>query len=106
MKNAANSGRDFARVPREQASFQIYWSPADKWNTALIYNVVGPRFNAVNNVQELNSYHQVDCNVSYDICQYCTVFGRAENLVGYRYQTAMGYPALGRTFYGGFELKY
>ncbi|MDD2708224.1 MAG: TonB-dependent receptor [Verrucomicrobiae bacterium] len=106
IKDPLYAGRDFARTPTESASLQINWSPIEKWNALLSYSAVGPRFDTVTNQQELSSYHRVDLATGYEICRFCSIFGRIENLVGYRYQTAAGYPALGRTFYGGLELKY
>lgn len=43
---------------------------------------------------------------SYAFTPYSSVFIRCENLTDLRYQSSVGYPVAGRSFYGGFEVRY
>ncbi|NJK90637.1 MAG: TonB-dependent receptor [Blastochloris sp.] len=43
---------------------------------------------------------------SYEIHPHSTLFFRCENLTDADYQSSIGFPVPGRSFYGGFELRY
>jgi vitamin B12 transporter len=51
-------------------------------------------------------YVKLDLSLSCDVCKYFTVFGRAENLLDDRYEEAFGFPASGRTFWGGGTVRF
>ena len=51
-------------------------------------------------------YVKVDVGLSCDVCRYFAVFGRVENLLDDRYEEVFGFPALGRTFWGGGTVRY
>ena len=40
------------------------------------------------------------------VTSWLQLFGRIENLTNQHYQEVLGYPALGRTFYGGMKLQW
>lgn len=105
-KDARFPGRDLARIPRQTALLRVVWNPIEVVDLAAVYNFGGTSFNAVDNLQELNDYNRVDLYTAYHVRPWLQIFGRAENVIGYRYQQAAGFPALGRTFYAGVEAKY
>jgi vitamin B12 transporter len=105
-KDGRFSGADLARTPDYSASWTTIWNPCDSLDVSLIYNYVGPSFNNATNTQELSDYHRLDLYVEHRIWPWLKVFGRGENLLGYRYQQAFGFPAIGRAFYAGVELNF
>jgi vitamin B12 transporter len=51
-------------------------------------------------------YVKLDLGLSCDVCKHFTIFGRAENLLDDRYEEVFGFPALGRTFWGGGTVRF
>lgn len=49
---------------------------------------------------------KLDLGLSCEVCKYFTVFGRAENLLDDEYEEVFGFPALGRTFWGGGTVRF
>ena len=60
------------------------------------YQVVAP-YGIVRN----GGYARWDVGLAADVCKYCQVFVRVENLLDEKYEEVIGYPALGRTVIGG-----
>jgi vitamin B12 transporter len=105
-KDRRFSGADLPRTPDYSASWTTIWSPMDRLDLSTIYNYVGPSFNNATNTAELSEYHRIDIYAEYRYNQWLKLFGRCENLLGYRYQQAASFPALGRAFYIGAEFTY
>jgi len=53
-----------------------------------------------------DGYVKLDIGFSCDVCKYFTVFGRVENVTDENYHETAGYPALGRSFWGGATAKF
>jgi vitamin B12 transporter len=49
---------------------------------------------------------RADLRLEAEICPHFTVFGRVENLFDKSYEPVYGYPALGRTFWGGGAIRF
>lgn len=105
-KDRRFSGLDLARIPRQSASFTAAWTPIDLVETSVVWNYGGVAFDDSNNSREINPYHRLDLFASWKPTSWLQIFGRGENLIGYRYQQANHFPANGRAFYGGVEFKY
>lgn len=105
-KDGRFSGNDLQRIPRETASLSSTWSVRNDLDLSLVWNYSGVAFDDQPNAQKLSAFHRLDLFANYKLKPWLTLFGRAENLLGYRYQQAAGLPALGRAFYGGLELTY
>jgi vitamin B12 transporter len=52
------------------------------------------------------SYVKLDLSLACEICPHFSVFGRIENVADQRYAEVLGYPALGRAFWGGGTVKF
>ena len=105
-KDIRFSGNDLPRMPRESASFTIRWQPLKELETALLWTYNGTTFDNATNTRELRDFSRVDLFLSYQVTPWMKLFGRGENLLGYRYQQAASFPALGRTFYAGVEVQF
>ncbi len=105
-KDRRFSGNDLVRIPRHTASLSLVWEPDEQWEISPVWNYTGQAFDNATNTQKLAEYHRLDLFVSYQAMKWLKVFGRGENLIGYRYQQAAGFPSLGRTFIGGFEVQF
>ena len=49
---------------------------------------------------------EMDLGLAYDPCKYFRLFFRVENLLDDKYEEVFGFPALGRTFWGGGMVKF
>jgi vitamin B12 transporter len=105
-KDPRFSGMNLARTPAYSASWTTIWSPCEKSKISGIYNYAGPSFNNATNTQKLSEWHRVDLFAEYQYNKWVTLFGRGENLIGYRYQQAFAFPAVGRAFYAGIEVNF
>jgi vitamin B12 transporter len=105
-KDRRFSGADLPRTPDYSASWTTIWTPMDRLDLSTIYNYVGPSFNNATNTAELSDYHRIDIYAEYRYNEWLKLFGRGENMLGYRYQQALGFPAMGRAFYAGVELEF
>jgi len=99
-------GLNLARSPREGASLTTVWDPIDPLELTLVYTFTGTRFNNATNTQKLAEFNTLDLYATYQITSWLKCFGRGENLLGYRYQEAAAFPAIGRAFYAGLEATY
>jgi vitamin B12 transporter len=114
------SGQDFSQPPGGRLARRprntFYLSVAYLWWQRLLTTVevrsVNARqdisFNANNmafNVP-LEDYTVVRLSAEYRIRDWLKVTGRIDNLFDEKYAEVAGYPSLGRTFYGGFELRF
>ncbi len=105
-KDPRFTGNNLARIPRQTASVATTWQALDELGLVLIYSFTGQSFDDQGNTQTLSEFNRLDLDVNYQINRHLKTFAKGENLLGYRYQQAAGYPALGRTFYAGLEFDY
>ena len=56
--------------------------------------------------QKLDGYTIVNLGLSFDVSQRLRIFGRAENIFDDDYQEVTNYGSVGRSFYGGAELRF
>jgi vitamin B12 transporter len=54
----------------------------------------------------LEDYTTVRLSAEYRVNDCLKITGRIENLLHEKYSEVLGFPALGRTFYGGLALKF
>ena len=102
-----------ARLPRRprnevyvSASY-LWWKKlrttlSSKWVNAreeINENFVGPN-------RDIEDYCFVNFAAEYEINSRLTVFGRIDNLTDEQYSEVLGFPALGRTAYGGVKIRF
>jgi vitamin B12 transporter len=100
-----------ARLPRRPRQ-QYYFSISYRWFDRLFTSV---EVGGVNARQEIN-FGQPNINVEdytvvrlvaeYQVNPHCSLTGRIENLFDERYSEVLGFPALGRSFYGGLKVRF
>lgn len=105
-KDRRFSGNDLPRTPDYTASWTTVWSPLDNLDLSALYTYIGPSFNNASNTQELSDHHRVDLWAEYRFNPNLKMFGRIENVTGYRYQESLGFPAVGRAFIAGVECQF
>jgi vitamin B12 transporter len=54
----------------------------------------------------LEDYTVLRFACEYRVTDFFSLFGRVENLTDEKYAEVNGFPALGRTFYGGLRLRF
>jgi vitamin B12 transporter len=102
------TGEDLLRRPRHRASVAVAWRPVERWTVTPRVVFVGRRADADPltraRVSE-PSYLRVDLFTRYDLGLF-EPFARVENLTDLDYQEVRGYPAPGRRFSGGLEVRF
>ncbi len=100
-----------ARLPRRPRN-EIYVSASYLWckkfrttieakfvNAREELNFGGPNF-------DIEDYAVVNFMAEYEVNPHFSIFARIENLGDEQYSEVFGFPALGRTAYGGFRLRF
>ena len=90
-----------ARRPRDEARVGLTFTPVRNLSIEPTLVLVGPRFSSTGEKDKLASYARLDVYADYRINETFSVFARAENLNGARYEEIRGYGTAGRSFYGG-----
>ncbi|MGD0651106.1 MAG: TonB-dependent receptor [Verrucomicrobiia bacterium] len=99
------------RRPEHSGSLDIEYGFWQKFTANLNTKFVGPSpdmnfstfpFQRVTNAGHVN----MDLGLAYDPCKYFRLFFRVENLLDDKYEEVFGFPALGRTFWGGGMAKF
>jgi vitamin B12 transporter len=97
------TGLPLLRRPEYKSGFNLLFSP-EKANINLSWVHVGKRED-VGQVT-LPLYELVNLNTSYDLTDWLSVFGRAENLFDEEYEEAKGYSTSRRSFYTGVKIDF
>jgi vitamin B12 transporter len=103
-------GARLPRRPRNEAyaSASYLWSKKlrttleAKWVNAreeINRNFIGPNF-------DIEDYAFVNFAAEYEINKCVSVFARVNNLTGEKYSEVFGFPALGRTAFAGFKVRF
>jgi vitamin B12 transporter len=102
------AGSRLPRRPRNQFYGSISYTWCNRLDTILELVTVNARqdtnFDAPN--VNLEDYTVLRFATEYRLTDFFTVFGRIENLTDEKYAEISGFPALGRTFYGGLRLVF
>jgi vitamin B12 transporter len=102
------NGARFPRQPRQQVHGSISYLWFDRLLTSFEVDSVNARqeesFGAPN--FNLEDFTVMRMTAEYRITEWVKIFGRIDNLADEKYSEVFGFPALGRTFYGGFALKF
>jgi vitamin B12 transporter len=102
------TGEDLLRRPRHRASAAVAWRPLERWTVTPRMVFVGRRADADPltraRVSE-PSYLRLDFFTRYDLGLF-EPFARVENVTDHAYQEVSGYPAPGRRFSGGLEVRF
>jgi vitamin B12 transporter len=108
---SAPEGSRLPRRPRQEAfvSAAYRWPrPLDKLTTTLEAKFVNAReegsFGAPN--FDIEDYSVLRFLADYAVNDHVRVFGRVENLTDEQYSEVFGYPALGRAFIGGLNVRF
>ncbi|MFN2387332.1 MAG: TonB-dependent receptor domain-containing protein [Thermoanaerobaculia bacterium] len=102
------TGEDLLRRPRHRAAAAVAWRPLEGWTVTPRIVFVGRRADADPltraRVSE-PSYLRLDLFTRYDLGLF-EPFARVENVTDRGYQEVRGYPAPGRRFSGGLEVRF
>lgn len=102
------AGSRLPRRPRQEAYASASYRWCKKLRTTIGAKLVNARerenFGAANIDQE--DYCVVNFAADYEINPHLSLFGRVDNLGDERYTEVYGFPALGRTFYGGAKFSF
>jgi vitamin B12 transporter len=102
------AGSRLPRRPRNQFYGSISYEWCRRFDTTLELVTVNARqdenFGAPN--VNLEDYTVLRFACEYHVTDFFSVFGRIENLTDEKYAEVNGFPALGRTFYGGLRLHF
>jgi vitamin B12 transporter len=102
------AGSRLARRPRNQFYGSISYTWCHRLDTTLELLSVNARqdenFGAPN--INLEDYTVLRFASEYRVTDFFSLFGRIENLLDEKYAEVRGFPALGRTFYGGLRLRF
>lgn len=102
------TGEDLLRRPRHRASASIAWQPISRWTLAPRVVFVGRRADAdpVTRARVPQpSFLRLDVFTRYDF-GLLEAYARVENLADRPYEEVRGYPASGRRFSGGLEVRF
>jgi vitamin B12 transporter len=102
------NGARFPRQPRQQVHGSISYLWFDRLLTSFEVDSVNARqeenFGSANfNIED---YTVMRMTAEYKVTEWVKIFGRIDNLADEKYSEVFGFPALGRTFYGGVALKF
>jgi vitamin B12 transporter len=102
------AGSRLPRRPRNQFYGSISYEWCHRFDTTLELLTVNARqdenFGAPN--VNLEDYTVLRFACEYHVTDFFSIFGRVENLTDEKYAEVDGFPALGRTFYGGLRLHF
>lgn len=100
-----------ARLPRRPRN-EAYISASYLWSKKLRTTIEAKFVNAREELNfgapnfDIEDYAFVNVAVEYEINSHVSIFGRVNNLTDEQYSEVFGFPALGRTAYGGFKLRF
>jgi vitamin B12 transporter len=103
------TGRRLPRRPRHTATLSANYRFFDRLDAAAQLQIAGDRhdidpvtFNRV----KADAHVKLDLSLTWQVCPHFSVLGRVENVSDEEYTEVLGYPALGRTFWGGVTVKF
>ncbi|HEU0141151.1 MAG TPA: TonB-dependent receptor [Bryobacteraceae bacterium] len=97
-------GQELARRPRNSGSLSISFAPR-RWSGFVGCALVGERQDTdFLGVSRNSGYQNVYAGGSWNLHSHVTPFLRVDNLLNSRYEEALGYSSLSRTFRGGVQL--
>ncbi|HYF36586.1 MAG TPA: TonB-dependent receptor, partial [Prosthecobacter sp.] len=90
------------RRPRHTLNGGLWVRPVEKVRLGLSARYVIDREDGFGAGQrDIEDYLNVRLTASWQVCRWCEVFARVENLFGERYEEVLGYPAYGTAAYAG-----
>jgi vitamin B12 transporter len=107
-ENLSTKGR-LLRRPEHTATVGAHYRLQDRFDFHTQVTLVGERedIDPVTFARTDNGrYAKWDVAVSAEVTSNVRVFGRVENILDEDYEEALGFPALGRVFWGGLTLKF
>ncbi|MEY2507135.1 MAG: vitamin transporter [Verrucomicrobiota bacterium] len=100
-----------ARLPRRPRN-EVYFSASYLWAKKLRTTIEAKFVNAREELNfggpnfDIEDYAFVNVAAEYEISPCFSVFARINNLTDEQYSEVFGFPALGRTAYGGFKVRF
>jgi vitamin B12 transporter len=100
-----------ARLPRRPRN-EAYFSASYLWSKKLRTTIEAKFVNAREELHfggpnfDIEDYTFVNVAAEYEITKYVSVFARINNLGDEQYSEVFGFPALGRTAFGGFKVRF
>ena len=100
-----------ARLPRRPRN-EVYVSGSYLWWKKLRTTIAAKFVNAREEINfggpnfDIEDYSFVNIAAEYEINPHMSIFGRIDNLTNEHYAEVFGFPALGRTAYGGVKVRF
>ena len=94
----AVEGNEVPQVSEQQATAGVDWQPTERLDVALDARYVGETFDDDLNTRRLDDYFVLDASVAFALDRRWSLYVRAENILGDRYEVAR--TADGLTTYG------
>jgi len=95
------------RRPKHQVNATLAWLPVESLRFGLSGNYVMDREDGFGAEQRrIEDYLNLRLTAAWKINKHLEIFGRIDNLLDEEYQEVLGYPAYGRTFFGGVKVSF
>jgi vitamin B12 transporter len=102
-----------SRLPRRPRN-EVYLSASYLWCKKLRTTIEAKWVNAREEINpnffgpnmDIEDYNFVNFAAEYEVNRYMSIFGRIDNLTNEHYAEVFGFPALGRTAFGGVKLRF
>ena len=102
----ANFGRELARRPRDSGSISADYRTRFGLSAGVTATFVGRSYDNASNSARLDGYTLVDLRAAYPLTKAVELYGRIENLLDDRYETARGYGTYPRAAYAGVRARF
>lgn len=97
---------DLRRRPRLTSSVTAAHAWTEEFHTTLFANFIGPSYEDAENKETLDGYVLLGGNLAYNFYKGFTGTLTLNNLLDQRYETAQGYPSLGRAVYASVSYQF
>lgn len=118
------TGKEFARRPRNKVNFQVLYDPVERVHLGAYYTLVSSQRETFKFIEASGrarlsdrneGYSRVDLAISYDpilekdkspYIKGLTLFGKLDNVLDVSYSEVRGFPALGRAVLAGIKARF
>ncbi|RYD87474.1 MAG: TonB-dependent receptor, partial [Sphingomonadales bacterium] len=101
-----NFGNDLQRRPRDSFNVSADYDWAFGLSTGATVTRASHSFDDQGNFNRLGGYTLVDIRAAYPVTPNIEIYGRIENLLDEKYETALGYGQERRSVHAGVRLNY
>ena len=97
--------KTFTGAPVHKTYLSGTWTPG-RFSANLGIMFINDLYLSTGDDPEKSNYADLKCRLSYQIAKWISVFARADNLLDQDYETMLGFPEPGVTFFGGVSLSF